>query len=622
MSLDLPKATDMLVAFDTEASGLHVDEGARVSVVSVAWFEGDEVVSQVFPFDQGMLDKPGASGQCSLFDDAPNLGVEEWHELCQWLSCQRLTAHNIKYDLHIMQAGLRVWGAGIDLSRNVVWDTMVVNPIVFPNQSVGLKATAERLWGEQETEPQRRLDQWLRKNRHRYDLAPWDLLGPYAAKDAEQGIRLQRHQQAMIDEGYITEPFALIDREIDLAICLFRMESRGIGFDVEQCGHAAEVLRIERNRMATQLRDAGLSPITDHAARKWFYEVQGYEPPSLTEKGQPSVDKDAIEALAAQGAEGALELLLYNAYDTALSMWYEGWPAKIGADGRLRPSYWQTKQGTGQKGGGRGTVSGRLAVERVQLQAIPHDYRLPTNVPSIRRFFKPKPGHQLWEVDLSQAEIRVACHSTRCEPMRQVLVAGGDVHGETAQRVFGVQPDDPNFEKWRTLAKRSTFATLYGAGPRTFKADLKKVAGIDAPEAQCKEWLDEYRATFPEFQQAYRDLEWQAKNNGFIELVTGRRRWFSEFEQQFHPYKAFNQLIQGGVAEGMKVVKVEVEFHHPGVLLLEVHDSLVLEVAGTEEGQQRVKAVRELMVAEMEKLFGGWDVDHPVPWKADAKEWK
>lgn len=621
--LGLPDRAGMVVAFDCEASGLFVDEGARVSIVSVAWFGDDDetIQTRAFAFDQGTLDKPGTGGQASLFDDAPNLGPDEWDELCGWLKRQKLVAHNIKYDLHIMAAGHRVWGRGVDLSNRIIWCTMVVNPIVFPGEPVALKPNAERLWGEQETAPQRRLQDWLRKNKYRYDLAPWDLIGPYAHKDAEQCLRLWRTQLNLIFQGEVPEPYELIEREIDLAICLYRMERRGIGFDVDGCGHAAAMLRIEHKRLQDKLWRMGMRPVTEAGARKWFYETKGYQPVSTTEKGQPSVDAEAIKTLEERGAEGAADYRLFNLYGHALSMWYEGWPVKVGPDGRLRPSYHQTKAG-GEKGKGRGTISGRLAVERVQLQAIPHDYRLPEGVPSIRSFFRAAPGKQLWEVDLAQAEIRVACHSTECEAMRQVLLAGGDIHGQTAQQVFGVAPDDPHYKMWRTLAKRLTFATLYGAGPKTFQRTLKEQSGIDASLEDCRGWLDQYRSAFPEFQDAYRRLEWQAKHNGFIRLVTGRRRWFSEFERQFHPYKAFNQLVQGGVAEAMKIVKVEVEHRFPGVLLLEIHDSLVLEVPGGSEGAALVEQIRQLMIAEVSKLFGGWDADHPVPWEADAGVWK
>ena len=627
ISSQLPDVEGMLVAFDTEASGLFVDEGARVSVVTLAWGDPAQPETRCFPFDHGALDKPGCQGvQAGFFDEAPNLNISEWDELCDWLNRQFLTAHNIKYDLQIMRAGHRKWGHGVDLSRRVVWCTLVTSPIVFPRQPTGLKPTSERLWGVKERETERKLQQWLRKHKDsrgnpRYDLAPWDLVSPYATKDAELGLRLYHHQQSMISEGLVAEPYELLDREVDLALCLYRMECRGVGFDVEGCRHAAVKLQEQRDALRRALALKWKRDPTPAAARWWFFTEQGAEPTSLTDGKQPSVDQDAISALVGLGIEDAAEYQQLAAFDSALTKWYGAWPGMCGPDGRLRPNYHQVKA-EGVQGKGRGTISGRLSVERVQLQAIPHDFRLPPGVEPIRRFFRAKPGFDLWELDISQADVRAATHIARCEPMRQVFLSGGDVHGQVAQRVFGVSPDQADWDMWRTLAKRLTFAIIYGAGPKTFQKTLREQAGIAVPYSQAREWLDEYHATFPEFRVLYRKQEGIARSKGYVLLITGRRRWFSEFEQQFHPYKAMNSVIQGGVAEAMKIVKIETEYHYPGCLLNEIHDSLMLELPTGEEGATTAKLIAALMEEHLHELFGGWDADHPIPWKVDAKPWK
>lgn len=631
MSTQLPDVDNLLVCFDTEASGLFVDEGARVSVVSLAWYdEHDEIERRVFPFDQGVLDKPNTGGlSAGLFDGAPNLGKDEWDDLCHWLLRQSLTAHNIKYDLHIMRAGHRVWGEGVDLSNRIKWCTLVTSGICFPTQSIALKSIAKGLWGEDEGEPERRLKKWLAKHKvkdrfgksqPRYDLAPWDLIGPYASLDADQGIRLHQHQMAMIEQGEVAESFAILDRAVDLALCLFRMECRGVGFSRERCEAAAAELRRERDKLRRQLiQDWGREPTPD-AARWWFFSKQACEIIEKTEGGKASVAQEIVGELVLRGIPGAHEYEQLAAYNSALTKWYDGWPALLGPDGRLRPNYHQTKEG-GEYGSGRGTISGRLSVERVQLQAIPHDFRLPQGVPSVRSMFEAKPGHELWEIDISQAEVRVGTHVAQCEPMRQILLAGDDVHGATAIRVFGATPGMPGWDRIRTLAKRATFANIYGAGPETFQRTLKEQAGIIISLAEAREYLQEYQSMFPEFRDLYFRSIQQVKAMGYITLVTGRRRWFSQHERITRPSKGMNQKIQGNVAEAMNIAKIEVEYEYPGCLLNEVHDSLMLELVQGDEGAAKARLIADLMLCVLEDLFPGWDCEHKIPWKVDTKKW-
>lgn len=632
LATQLPNRDGLIVCFDTEASGLFVDEGARVSIVSVAWMDDDDQVeSRVFPFDQGVLDKPNTGKvTASLFDEAPNLGIDEWRYLAEWLQHQQLTAHNIKYDLHIMRAGHRVWGEGVDLSNQIRWCTLVTNPICFPTQSPALKKTAKRLWGEDEGEPERRLRKWLNKNKVkdrfgklqvRYDLAPWDLIGPYASLDANQGIRLYWHQMQMIEQGEVPESFALLDRQVDLALCLYRMECRGVGFAKEECMAAANQLRIERDKLRKHLVQTWGRDPTPEAARWWFFSKQAAEPIAVTDGGKPSVDQETVSELVMRGVPEAAEYEKLAAFNSALTKWYEGWPALCGPDGRLRPNYHQTKEEGAFESKSRGTVSGRLSVERIQLQAIPHNFRLPQGVPGVRSFFRARPGYDLWEIDISQAEVRVGCWASRCEAMRQVLLAGDDVHGATAIRVFGADPADPGWDRLRTLAKRATFATIYGAGPATFRKTLKEQAGIVISLDEAQEYLADYGDAFPEFRRLYfRSID-QCKQIGYVTLVTGRRRWFSQQERTFRPSKAMNQKIQGNVAEAMNIIKIETEYEYPGYLLNEIHDSLMLELPQGEEGVALSRCISALMVEVLTSLFGGWDRDHPIPWKVDAKLW-
>lgn len=677
--IDLPELPpESLVAVDTETSGLFVDDGARVSIVSIAWYDGGQTPgtqdydirnpnastqiphSAAYAFDQGAVTPLGEKDiwdipakkrpKPSLFDDnidaAPNLDPHEYWVLMRWLSQHRLVFHNSKFDLHILQRGLRGYedkGDRLpDLSYCVAWDTQVVNPVLWPEFKTSLKPTAQRLFGEEEADLQKTLQKWLGKNGYRFDLAPWSMVGPYAAKDAEQTLRLYDVQQLIIDSGECGTPHEVrevCDREIDMAITLYRMEARGIGFDADGALVEAEKLSQRIAKVTADLRQEisarfpdeypsaeKVPPINEHTMRQlWYGKPEdglpglGLFPKKMTDKGTASVTLDVVRDLADQGMPFAANYQEMNKLETALSMWYGSWPRQVGPPApdwhpelehkwpRLRTNYRQSRTFT-EKGG---TISGRLAVERVQLQAIPQDYQIPEDIVPIRRFFRADEGYQLWEVDLAQAEYRVAAGISKCGKMIQAFLDGDDAHSATCRLMFGIDEDHPDWDFMRAVAKRLNFGMLYGAGAMTIRSQIEQFTGRKPPLQELQEWLDTYRSTFPELGRANRKAQRQVERTRKLKLAGGRERWFAPFEQE---HKAFNQLIQGGVAEMMKIAMVEIEAQIPGVMLLQIHDSVIPEVP---EGDPHlvVDRIKSILVEVFEAEF-------KAPFKADAKPWK
>lgn len=623
MAYNLPDAEGLTVALDTEASGLFVDDGARCSVVSVAWRDGEAIRSLVFPFDQGddtwLGRKTGLPKRYmgpSLFDvPAPNLELDAWRHLTDWLRRQRLVYHNSKYDQHIMRAGLRGIESetGAPLGRQYLWDTMVVAPLFWPLESVGLKRIAHRLWGIEETSAERDVQHWLdlycgKRGDRRYDLVPWQLMEPYAAQDAALTLRLYEHQMGLLEEGIGDR--ACIDREIDFAQVLYRMEVRGIGFDVERA-------RREAVRCATMVQQArsrvtevtGVQMPTEDRMRVYWYNTLGHPPPSKTVDGTPQVTIAAVRQLVERGVNGAAEWQAYARLETAQSMWYRPWPELVGADGRLRTSYWQTKTEDDRRGGMRGTVSGRLAVERVQIQAIPHDYQIPPGLEPVRSFFQAKPGHILVECDMNQAEMRLAGGVTRCAALLEGFARGDDAHSITCKTTFKIDESAPEWSKYRAISKRLNFGLLYGAGLRTLVEQIVLFTGLRPDPEEVQLWLDTFKAEMPELAQGAWRATRQAEKQGYVSIPGGKRRYF-RFGEPTH--KAFNARIQGGVAACMADAQIQIEVQHPGHQLAQIHDSIILEVPHNDVGREIVRNCQQLMVAAFEK-----HVD--APFKADAK---
>lgn len=590
--MDLPEVE--VVALDTETSGLHPDDGARVASVALAWDGG----SLALPFDQGVRDKLPAA-QLDMLEELggdPNLGRREWLDLLDWLEGRRLVFHNAKFDLLLMGAGTRHW-AGRDLSDRLEWDTMVASAVMEPLASASLDAVARRAGGGGK-EGLAQIKDWLSKrgfSRNRYDLAPWYLVEPYVATDAEETWRVYRWQQERV--GRQRER---VERELQLTGVLLEMERRGVGYDATASLEAADVL--ERRAYEMERRMPFLCDV--NSAKRWFFERQGLRPDRVTDKGNPSLDEEQVRAWVDEGVEWAAEYAEVTKARRAVSMWYRGYPEKIGPDGRLRTTFRQTK-----------VKSGRMSVERVQLQAMPKSDKNLEGVPGVRTLLRPAPGHKLWSLDLSQAELRVAAKYAGCRTMLERLEGGTDFHGETCKDVLGVRPDHPEWKTKRDIAKRLTFGSIFQIGGKTFQATLSKLAGIHLPLEECDALVRGWRSTYPEFTRVYRKAEKVAANQGRVKLLPGTEyeveSWFGERDW---PHTAWNRIVQGSLAEFFKLWQLETEREWPGLLVLTIHDSLLLEIPGGMGGKKLAKEIAGVGGAMATDLFG-------VPMHVDVERW-
>lgn len=706
-------ALNNIVALDTETSGLFVDgdykDGppARVSVVSLAWEESrhnlwcqvesvgscncdqTHIVSLAIPLDQGRISgKPGRwSDELDTYEKLPhteacnhaqyykadaynwhvkrcycapwNYGVEDWFALCEWLADKRVVMHNGKYDLHMMNAGLRtVPNSGIDLSSNFVWDTMLAQGIVEPLESSALKPTAERLWGQEwASESQRMADAAvmhsqavmamsagirdeeaavkaaLRKNgvglTWRYDLLDWGVIGPYAGKDAELTLRLFKHHQALIAEGALSEVDQdIIAQELALSKLLFKMELRGVGLDADAMRVEADKMRVEIERLKGQLP---FDPPNITGAKRWFFGYKSEDnleiiPIKTTPKGAPCLDAEVIARLAADNVPGAKEWLHICNMQSALSKWYTAWPYKTGPDGRIRTNFRQGRIESDRKGmTSGGAISGRLSAERVQLQGVPKEYQLPKAIRGIKPkkdgtpgLIVAKPGYQLWEIDASNAEVRVAAWLSQCKNLADVINSGVNIHDGNTRNLFALEPGHPDWEMYRTVAKTTIFGDLYGAGVRTLKAQIEAATKIAFPESRVKDFKAALKAAYPELSRTAKRCQAKADKSmggcGYVRLVNGRKRVFGWAERT---HKAFNACIQGGVAETMKTFMLQVEDKFPGVLINQVHDSVWVELSDQQVDSGIVAEIQAIGAKLFTETFSTPDLT--VQFEFDAK---
>lgn len=640
------------IATDTETSGLFADDGARVSTASIAWIDQNgewrefaerydnltygreeiapeyevDICSIAWPFDQGTAGKPESLGEM-LWPEADNLPEEEWRVLLRLLKARPLIMHNSKFDSEKYRVGVRKWpGVGVELQDNVVWDSQNVNDLFWRLHPTSLKPTCARIFGKEWADEAAVVKRYLAKAKlpaGRWDLMPWDAIGKYADTDARITLMLTLRQRweienngaaswlyenekncsAMDDEETVHR---FIERRLAVTKVLYHMERRGVPYDEVTSRLAGD----ECLNRAKPIGEALPFEPTIEKAKQYFFgegtTSRGVEcldrvPYSVTDKGSPQLTAEISERMVSDRVPFAKEWSEYNRVTNAASMWYHGYADKMGSDGRLRCAFRQN-----------GTVSTRFSVERINLQAIPQDYRL--GDPILAGLLTPRQiianavpeGWRIYELDLAQAELRVGAMFAKCVRMLEMIANDEDLHTYTTKALFPEIPeDDPLFHaKWRQVGKRGNFSLQFGSKGDTFRKMVSKETGIilDPPQADriVRDWNDLY----PEYADAIRRHMWKVEKRqakygyGWIELVNGERRWFQQYEEA---HKAFNQRVQANLGQfaidwllmtdpfltenkELQERARKDKIGEPG-LVLTIHDSQVLLLPDDEFGQ-------------------------------------
>lgn len=645
------------VAFDTETSGLYPDSGATVSTVSVAWRNPDgQIDAHAWGFDQGVWGKPEEAVEIRLpvpYAGAPgskyawvkrtrleiagpntNLPEDEWDALCGWFGRHDLVAHNALFDLLLMQAGTRKF-PGVDLSDRVVWDTFLGQKVLDPMHPLGLKPATERIFG-MVPEEKDALIEHLRKMKcrtagnPRYDLAEPHVILPYAADDTRRTIKLARHQWLRFRDG--EAKWLRLQFEMDVMHTLRRMERRGVPYDVTQSRQWAAKIQSRIEEMVDSLPFGD----TPTQVRQYYFGSGTNEkgnvclelkPTKVTaKKKEPCIDAEVMRELADRKAPGAQLYQEYALLGDANSRYYQGYAEFTGTDGRLRTRFRQA-----------GTRSGRLSCERTNLQAIPHDHRMLASgsevlaaAPSPRDLIHPIEGYELYELDLKQAELRVAALYAQCKPMLEIIYENRDPHGETAIGLNLSTPGAPNWDQMRGVGKRGNFSLIFGIGHLKFRADLRKQVGVDLGARATQKLVGDWNKLYPEFKRTLDRYLHMAQKDGWTYIRDDVRRYYSDLERGIvggrqQPwddlYKAFNQKVQGSLGEFGKTWMVKADAYlmdqgvdaaHAGVLL-QIHDSLVVMVPiGRLDLVAGVAAIAEEM----------WPLWFDVPGGVDTKQWQ
>jgi DNA polymerase-1 len=303
-----------------------------------------------------------------------------------------------------------------------------------------------------------------------------------------------------------------------------------------------------------------------------------------TPTGQPSTNEEALEAIADQHELPRL-ILDYRGLAKLRSTYTDKLPEMVNPDtGRVHTSYHQA-----------GAATGRLSSTDPNLQNIPirtEDGR------RIRQAFVAPPGRKIIACDYSQIELRIMAHLSGDAGLLNAFASGQDVHRATAAEVFGVPLAQVNGDQ-RRAAKAINFGLMYGMSAW----GLARQLGIGRGEAQ--DYIAVYFARYPGVREFMERVRGQARENGYVETVFGRRLYLSEIHSKNQAQRAgaeraaINAPMQGTAADIIKRAMVAVdawladhatctdalvsreagcrERPQRALMLMQVHDELVFE---------------------------------------------
>ena len=430
------------------------------------------------------------------------------------------------------------------------------------------------------------------------DIPPEDI-GVYAVELVGILIELSKNQKRALNSTGRLQQVAQT-MEWPIIPILAAMEREGIGLDVAY-------LRTMQRELEDNISDLEQT-IYGYAGREFnISSPQQLAEILFVDLGLPSHGIKKGKTGYSTAASELAKLVLYHPivpiiseyreYTKLKSTYVDTLPNQVGPDGRVHTTFNLTIAQTG-----------RLSSTDPNLQNIPVRTEIGKR---IRHAFIAREGHSFISADYSQFELRLAAVLAEDVDMIEAFNSGADIHTRTAAEVYGVALDDVT-SQMRSNAKTINFGVLYGMSPH----GLSVATGMTMSDA--KEFIDKYFAARKPLVTYIETLKQQAKDQGYVETIFGRRRPTPDVKssnfivRMAAERQAVNMPIQGTEADLMKLAMIALQKELPkdAKQLLQIHDSIIVETpSGTAE------SVAQLMKTTMEGIYP----DLGIALKVDVK---
>lgn len=496
-----------------------------------------------------------------------------------WASAGEKIGQNIKYDISVlMNYGVEVKGP--------LFDTMIAHYLIQPDMRHNMDILAETYLNYQCISIESLIGKGKNQKNMR-DLSPEEILD-YAAEDADITFQLKEIFEPKLAETGVDKVFRNI--EMPLVPVLARMEREGIRVDVgalqSYSGELEEVIM----RLEEEIVELAGRPFNVGSPRQLgevlFEDLKLSDKPKKTKTGQYATSEAILEGLK-KSHPIINKILGFRELKKLKSTYVDALPELVhGTTGRIHTSFNQTVAATG-----------RLSSTNPNLQNIPIRTE---NGRKVRAMFIPGDEERiLLAADYSQIELRVIAALAKDEAMIAAFQAGEDIHRATAAKVFEVAPEEVTREQ-RSNAKTVNFGIVYGVSAFGLSQQT------DMSRKEAKAAIDGYFRTYPGIKKYMDDQVAFARDHGYVETITGRRRYLKDIESRnavvrgHSERNAVNAPIQGSAADIIKLAMIEVDramraANMKSKMLLQVHDELVFDVYKDE-----LEELKALVVEKME----------------------
>jgi DNA polymerase I len=500
-------------------------------------------------------------------------------------------AHNAKFDMHmIANVGLKIIGR--------IHDTVVLAKLTNENRmSFQLLDLAKYLHGNI-IKFEYMVDAYKQMNKvHDYRMIPRELMTQYTCADTWNDSLVFKNEYVKLAPDDLED---LYENELQLMVVLYAMERYGMPVIPEyEKPLKAELQKVTDEAEAAIYEEAG--KMFNINSGKQLYEVfmslgVNKDWISFTDKGNPTLDKDALNNLAeVHDVSIVKKILEFRQNEKLLNTYAVGIYEQRDSEDRVHGNINQTE-----------ATTGRMSITKPALQTLPKKDK------RIRSAFIPEEGDKLWFLDLDQVEYRLFGHYSKSRELLEAIRNGYDVHAATAAIIFHVSLDelvdgmkeqedlktkvksttDPGQKKimedrinflqkyvdMRAKGKTINFAMIYGVGIGHLQELLK------CSESEAVELKMTYFRGLPEAKPFIQTVEYVIKARGYVKNWYGRRRRLDADDC----YKAPNALIQGCAADYIKhkmVLMFKYLMYHElkTKMLNVVHDENIIDCPPEEE---------------------------------------